>query len=288
MKKKITGGKIFDVFNVIFMLMVIVATAYPFLYVVMASFSDPSALAKYQGLLIVPLKPITLEAYAMTFKLPQLLKGFLNTFFVVGVGVAVNMVMTTLGAYFLSMDGPIWKDVIAFMVVFTMYFSGGMIPSYLNVRDLGLMDSRWALILPGAINVTNMIILRTAFQSVPKSLKEAAEIDGASVIQILFKVMLPLAKSTLAVLILYYGVEYWNSWFEASIYLIDKNKYPIQLIVQNLLSSLTSMEDLGDLTQYIELVRYALMVVTTLPILILYPFLQKYFEKGVMIGALKG
>lgn len=288
MKKKITGGKIFDVFNVIFMLMVIVATAYPFLYVVMASFSDPSALAKYQGLLIVPLKPITLEAYAMTFKLPQLLKGFLNTFFVVGVGVAVNVVMTTLGAYFLSMDGPIWKDVIAFMVVFTMYFSGGMIPSYLNVRDLGLMDSRWALILPGAINVTNMIILRTAFQSVPKSLKEAAEIDGASVIQILFKVMLPLAKSTLAVLILYYGVEYWNSWFEASIYLIDKNKYPIQLIVQNLLSSLTSMEDLGDLTQYIELVRYALMVVTTLPILILYPFLQKYFEKGVMIGALKG
>lgn len=288
MKKKITGGKIFDVFNVIFMLMVIVATAYPFLYVVMASFSDPSALAKYQGLLIVPLKPITLEAYAMTFKLSQLLKGFLNTFFVVGVGVAVNMVMTTLGAYFLSMDGPIWKDVIAFMVVFTMYFSGGMIPSYLNVRDLGLMDSRWALILPGAINVTNMIILRTAFQSVPKSLKEAAEIDGASVIQILFKVMLPLAKSTLAVLILYYGVEYWNSWFEASIYLIDKNKYPIQLIVQNLLSSLTSMEDLGDLTQYIELVRYALMVVTTLPILILYPFLQKYFEKGVMIGALKG
>lgn len=288
MKKKITGGKIFDVFNVIFMLMVIVATAYPFLYVVMASFSDPSALAKYQGLLIVPLKPITLEAYAMTFKLPQLLKGFLNTFFVVGVGVAVNMVMTTLGAYFLSMDGPIWKDVIAFMVVFTMYFSGGMIPSYLNVRDLGLMDSRWALILPGAINVTNMIILRTAFQSVPKSLKEAAEIDGASVIQILFKVMLPLAKSTLAVLILYYGVEYWNSWFEASIYLIDKNKYPIQLIVQNLLSSLTSMEDLGDLTQYIELVRYALMVVTTLPVLILYPFLQKYFEKGVMIGALKG
>lgn len=288
MKKKITGGKIFDVFNVIFMLMVIVATAYPFLYVVMASFSDPSALAKYQGLLIVPLKPITLEAYAMTFKLPQLLKGFLNTFFVVGVGVAVNVVMTTLGAYFLSMDGPIGKDVIAFMVVFTMYFSGGMIPSYLNVRDLGLMDSRWALILPGAINVTNMIILRTAFQSVPKSLKEAAEIDGASVIQILFKVMLPLAKSTLAVLILYYGVEYWNSWFEASIYLIDKNKYPIQLIVQNLLSSLTSMEDLGDLTQYIELVRYALMVVTTLPILILYPFLQKYFEKGVMIGALKG
>lgn len=288
MKKKITGGKIFDVFNVIFMLMVIVATAYPFLYVVMASFSDPSALAKYQGLLIVPLKPITLEAYVMTFKLPQLLKGFLNTFFVVGVGVAVNVVMTTLGAYFLSMDGPIWKDVIAFMVVFTMYFSGGMIPSYLNVRDLGLMDSRWALILPGAINVTNMIILRTAFQSVPKSLKEAAEIDGASVIQILFKVMLPLAKSTLAVLILYYGVEYWNSWFEASIYLIDKNKYPIQLIVQNLLSSLTSMEDLGDLTQYIELVRYALMVVTTLPILILYPFLQKYFEKGVMIGALKG
>ena len=288
MKKKITGGKIFDVFNVIFMLMVIVATAYPFLYVVMASFSDPSVLAKHQGLLIVPLKPITLEAYAMTFKLPQLLKGFLNTFFVVGVGVAVNMIMTTLGAYFLSMDGPIWKDVIAFMVVFTMYFSGGMIPSYLNVRDLGLMDSRWALILPGAINVTNMIILRTAFQSVPKSLKEAAEIDGASVVQILFKVMLPLAKSTLAVLILYYGVEYWNSWFEASIYLIDKNKYPIQLIVQNLLSSLTSMEDLGDLTQYIELVRYALMVVTTLPILILYPFLQKYFEKGVMIGALKG
>ena len=288
MKKKITGGMIFDVFNIFIMLMVIVAAAYPFLYVVAASFSDPTELARHRGFLLMPLQPISLEAYKMTFQLPQLLNGYMNTVFYVVVGVAVNLIMTTLGAYFLSMDGPMYKNIVAFMVVFTMYFSGGMIPSYLNIKDLGLIDSRWALILPGAISVTNMVILRTAFQNVPSSLREAAEIDGATIIQVLFKVMLPLVKSTLAVLVLYYGVAHWNAWFEASIYLIDKNKYPVQLIVQQLLSSLNGTEDTGDLAKYVELIRYAIIVVTTTPILVLYPFLQKHFAKGVMIGALKG
>ncbi|MBR4059559.1 MAG: carbohydrate ABC transporter permease [Lachnospiraceae bacterium] len=288
MKKRITGGMIFDAFNIFIMLMVIVASAYPFLYVVVASFSDPTELARHQGILLMPLQPFTLEAYKMTFQLPQLLTGYINTIFYVVVGVAVNLIMTTLGAYFLSMDGPMHKNIVAFMVIFTMYFSGGMIPSYLNIKDLGLMDSRWALILPGAISVTNMVILRTAFQNVPSSLREAAEIDGATIIQVLFKVMLPLVKSTLAVLVLYYGVAHWNAWFEASIYLIDKDKYPVQLIVQQLLSSLNVTEDIGDLVQYVELIRYAIIVVTTAPILVLYPFLQKHFAKGVMIGALKG
>lgn len=288
MKKRITGGMIFDAFNIFIMLMVIVASAYPFLYVVVASFSDPTELARHQGILLMPLQPFTLEAYKMTFQLPQLLTGYINTIFYVVVGVAVNLIMTTLGAYFLSMDGPMHKNIVAFMVIFTMYFSGGMIPSYLNIKDLGLMDSRWALILPGAISVTNMVILRTAFQNVPSSLREAAEIDGATIIQVLFKVMLPLVKSTLAVLVLYYGVAHWNAWFEASIYLIDKDKYPVQLIVQQLLSSLNVTEDIGDLVQYVELIRYAIIVVTTVPILVLYPFLQKHFAKGVMIGALKG
>lgn len=288
MKKRITGGMIFDAFNIFIMLMVIVASAYPFLYVVVASFSDPTELARHQGILLMPLQPFTLEAYKMTFQLPQLLTGYINTIFYVVVGVAVNLIMTILGAYFLSMDGPMHKNIVAFMVIFTMYFSGGMIPSYLNIKDLGLMDSRWALILPGAISVTNMVILRTAFQNVPSSLREAAEIDGATIIQVLFKVMLPLVKSTLAVLVLYYGVAHWNAWFEASIYLIDKDKYPVQLIVQQLLNSLKGTEDTGDLAQYVELIRYAIIVVTTAPILVLYPFLQKHFAKGVMIGALKG
>lgn len=288
MKKRITGGQIFDAFNVLVMLIVIVASAYPFLYVVLASFSDPTELARYQGVLLMPLKPFTLEAYKMTFELSQIWTGYINTIYYVVVGVAVNLIMTTLGAYFLSLNGPMHKDIVAFMVIFTMYFSGGMIPSYLNIQDLGLMDNRWALILPGAISVSNMVILRTAFQNIPSSLREAAEIDGASEIQILFKIMLPLVKSTMAVLVLYYGVEHWNSWFDASIYLINKNKYPVQLIVQQLLSSLSGTEDAGDLAQYVELIRYAIIVVTTVPILVLYPFLQKHFTKGVMVGALKG
>ena len=291
--RKSMGSRIFDCFNIIFMLLIIFATAYPIYYVIIASFSDPGTLSRTAGMLWAPIKPFTLDAYRMLVKNPLIFSGFFNTIFILVVGLAVNMTLTTLGAYFLSLKGPMLKTPVTFMIIFTMYFSGGMVPTYLNIRDLGLLDSLWALILPGAINTTNLIILKSGFQAVPDSLTESATLDGATCLQILIKVIVPLSKATLAVLVLYYAVAHWNAWFGASIYLQSSNKYPLQLVMRNILkltSSQGMLEGVGidEAAQVAELVKYALIVVSTAPILAVYPFLQKYFVKGVMIGAIKG
>lgn len=290
--KKSMGSRIFDGFNILFMLFIIFITAYPVYYVVVASFSDPAALSRHTGALWMPLQPYTLSAYKMVFKDALIGTGFLNTLFIICVGLVVNMVMTTLGAYFLTLKGPMLKTPITFMIIFTMYFSGGMVPAYLNIKDLGLMDSLWALIIPGAVGTSNMIILKSGFQSIPDSLTESATLDGATHRQIITKIMVPLSKATLAVLVLYYAVGHWNSWFSASIYLRSADKYPLQLVVHNLLKATAStiMEGVSvdEAAQAAELIKYALIVVTTAPIMVVYPFLQKYFVKGVMIGAIKG
>lgn len=290
--KKSMGSRIFDGFNILFMLFIIFITAYPVYYVVVASFSDPAALSRHTGALWMPLQPYTLSAYKMVFKDALIGTGFLNTLFIICVGLVVNMVMTTLGAYFLTLKGPMLKTPITFMIIFTMYFSGGMVPAYLNIKDLGLMDSLWALIIPGAVSTSNMIILKSGFQSIPDSLTESATLDGATHRQIITKIMVPLSKATLAVLVLYYAVGHWNSWFSASIYLRSADKYPLQLVVHNLLKATAStiMEGVSvdEAAQAAELIKYALIVVTTAPIMVVYPFLQKYFVKGVMIGAIKG
>ena len=290
--KKSMGSRIFDGFNILFMLFIIFITAYPVYYVVVASFSDPAALSRHTGALWMPLQPYTLSAYKMVFKDALIGTGFLNTLFIICVGLVVNMVMTTLGAYFLTLKGPMLKTPITFMIIFTMYFSGGMVPAYLNIKDLGLMDSLWALIIPGAVSTSNMIILKSGFQSIPDSLTESATLDGATHRQIITKIMVPLSKATLAVLVLYYAVGHWNSWFSASIYLRSADKYPLQLVVRNLLKATAStiMEGVSvdEAAQAAELIKYALIVVTTAPIMVVYPFLQKYFVKGVMIGAIKG
>ncbi len=292
-RKKITPYQIFSVINVGFMLLLILVTAYPIYYIVIASFSDPGALSRHIGLLWLPMKPYTLTAYETVFRNPQIVTGFLNTLFVLGVGLAVNLAMTMLGAFFLTIKGPMLKNAIALMIIFTMYFSGGLIPSYLNIRDLKLMDSLWALILPGAINTANLIIMKSAFQSIPDSLVESARLDGGSFLQILLRVMIPLSKATIAVMVLYYGVGHWNAWFNASIYLRDSGKFPLQLVVRNILnlagsSAMGGGAGMDEIAQLAELIKYALIVVTTAPILALYPFLQKYFVKGVMVGAIKG
>lgn len=286
--KTIRASKVFDLFNILIMIIIILVTAYPVYYVVAVSISNPPSFAQHRGFLLAPLTPLSTKAYELVFKMPQILSGYRNTLFILVFGILTNMVMTTLGAYFLSIKGPMHRNLVAFMVIFTMYFSGGMIPSYFNIRSLGLLNSLWALILPSAIAPTNMIILRTAFQGIPDSLTEAAKLDGANCIQILVKIFLPLSKATLAVLALYYAVGHWNSWFSASIYLTDSNKFPVQLVMRNLLNlSATSIDD-ADIAEFIDQIKYALIVVTTAPIMFVYPFLQKYFTKGVMIGALKG
>ena len=290
--KKSMGSRIFDGFNILFMLFIIFITAYPVYYVVVASFSDPAALSRHTGALWMPLQPYTLSAYKMVFKDALIGTGFLNTLFILCAGLVIQMVMTTLGAYFLTLKGPMLKTPITFMIIFTMYFSGGMVPAYLNNKDLGLMDSLWALIIPGAVSTSNMIILKSGFQSIPDSLTESATLDGANHRQIITKIMVPLSKATLAVLVLYYAVGHWNSWFSASIYLRSADKYPLQLVVHNLLKATAStiMEGVSvdEAAQAAELIKYALIVVTTAPIMVVYPFLQKYFVKGVMIGAIKG
>lgn len=270
------------------MLLVIVCTLYPFYYVVIASFSDPTALSTFTGVLLKPLQPLTTKAYEVVFHMPLLISGYANTIKVLVVGVSINMILTILGAYFLSINGPLYKNVIAFMIIFTMYFSGGMIPSFLNVRDLGIYNTFWALVIPGAINTTNLIIMKSAFQSVPASLTEAAQLDGASYLQVLIRVLIPVVKPTIAVLVLYYGVDHWNAWFNASIYLQSKELFPIQLVLQNLLTSTNSIQGMDEMASYVELIKYALIVVTTVPILFIYPFVQKHFTKGVMLGAVKG
>lgn len=289
-ERKINGYRVFSVFNIFLMILVICVMAYPIYYIVIASFSDPGALSRHTGLMWAPLKPYSLEAYRQVFRHKQILSSFLNTLFVLTAGLAVNLTLTMLGAFFLSIKGPMLKDPITFMIIFTMYFSGGLIPIYLNVNSLGLIDSLWSLILPGAINTTNLIIMKTAFQSIPDSLIESAQLDGAKYIQILVKIMIPLSKATIAVMVLYYGVAHWNSWFGASIYLRSSDKFPLQLVMRNILNMTASIAEAeaNELASLAESMKYALIIVGTAPILVLYPFLQKYFVKGVMIGAVKG
>jgi putative aldouronate transport system permease protein len=188
-----------------------------------------------------------------------------------------------------------WSRPVMIMIIITMYFNGGLIPNYFNIKELGLYNSIWSLILPGAISTFNLIILRTAFLAVPDSLEESAKLEGANHFVILFRIILPLTMPTVAVLILYYAVGHWNSWFNAMIYLKTRTKFPLQLILREILiqNDSTSMTagmsgDTGDKLAIAETIRYATIIVATLPILCVYPFLQKYFTKGVMVGAVKG
>ena len=208
--KESAGYRIFSFFNIIFMLFIILITAYPFYYIIVASFSDPVALSKHIGMLWVPLEPFTTSAYKMVLENADVYRGFLNTGFIL-LGLIVNLTFTTLGAFFLTIKGPKLSNAIALMIVFTMYFNGGLVPAYLNIKSLGLYDTYWALILPGAISTSNLIIMKSAFMSVPDSLIESARLDGATYGQILVKIMIPLSKATMAVMVLYYGVAHWNS-----------------------------------------------------------------------------
>lgn len=290
--KKINGYQVFTFFNYLFMIFIILITLYPVWHVVMASFSDPTKLYVHSGTLIWPIGEPTLTAYEMVFKHRLILSGFRNTLFVVVVGVIVNLIFTTLGAFFMSIKGPMFSGVFGNMVLIAMYFGGGgLVPAYLNISDLGLLNSLWALIIPVAISTTNMIIMKSAFVAVPNSLVESALLDGANYGQVLVKIMLPLCKATIAVLVLYYGVSHWNSWFSASIYLRDSEKFPVQLVMRDILKALQSGTPGADADESAYIARqmqYALIVVVSMPVMMLYPFIQKYFVKGVMIGAVKG
>lgn len=284
--------KIFEIFNGLFLILLMIVTLYPLLYVLFASFSDPIQFMGYNGLLFKPLG-FTLAAYEKAFQHPLILSAYGMTLLIVVVGTTLNVILTAIAAYFLSRQDVLWQRPIAFLIIFTMYFSGGLVPLYLTVRDLMLYNTFWALILPVAINTFNLMIMRTGFAAIPHSLEESARIDGAGHFTILFKIVLPLAMPTVAVMILYYGVYHWNTWFNASIFLKDQALYPLQLVLRQILitsdtSAMTTGVDAGAQLAVSETIKYAVIVIATLPILCIYPFLQKHFVKGVMIGAVKG
>ena len=288
--KKSKGAAIFDTVNVTLMIVISLCMLYPMLYVIFASFSDPTAFTKHSGLLLSP-AGFSLESYKLAFENPMLFRGYLNTIIIILVSVTLSMILTSLCAYVLSRKDFKLRKFCTVAIVITMFFSGGMIPFYFTVKDLGLENSMWSLILPTAINTFNMIILRTSFESIPSALVESASIDGAGHWTILFRIILPLSKATLAVLVLYYAVANWNSWFNAMLFINDREKYPLQLVLREILitsdtSSMTAGE--SDREFIGETIKYAIIVISTVPILCIYPFLQKYFAKGVMVGSVKG
>ena len=289
--KRTFGDLAFDAVNDIILWFLVIVTIYPFLYVLFASFSDPARFASHSGLLLKPLG-FEVQAYKAVFQNQNILTGYKNTLFYVVVGTTVSMILTTMSAYVLSRKGYKLKKLLNFMVVFTMFFSGGLIPFYLQVNNLGLGDTRWALIFPSAMSTYNMIVMRTAFASVPESLEESARIDGAQDFTILFRIVIPLSIPTVAIIILFYGVSKWNAWFYAMVFLRNRKLYPLQLILREILvlsstsDMVTDMYAGKDLLS--ETIKYATIMVATVPILCVYPFIQKYFVKGIMIGAVKG
>ena len=257
----------------------------------MASFSNSNLLTQHSGLLFAP-AGFSVDAYKKVFQNPMITKGYMNTLFILIVGVIFDLFMTSLGAYFLSRKRVMFKKPIMLFIVFTMFFSGGMIPFYINLKDLHLTNTLWGLIIPFMINTSNLIILRTSFESIPESLIEAAQIDGAGHFRILSTIVLPLSKAMLAVMVLYYGVSIWNSWFWASAILRNREMYPLQIILREILlsndtSSMTAGTSAMDTEAIGMTIKYATIMVATIPILCVYPFLQKYFTKGTMVGAVK-
>lgn len=289
MKKTTTSRKIFCVLNTIFMICIIAVCLYPVLYVLFASFSDAALLLGRNSMLLHPVG-FSLDAYKAIFSNDVILNGYKNTLFILVVGTTINLAMTTAAAYVLSSKDVYWKNVIMVVIIVTMYFQGGLIPTYLTIKNLGLYDSIWSVILPVAINTFNLIIMRTYFMTIPDSLLESAELDGAGDIAKIWYIILPLAGPIIAVMVLYYGVQHWNSWFQATMYIKTKDKQPLQVILREILIlNETSAMSGGDRGLNLsETIKYATIVVVMTPILIIYPMLQKYFISGVMVGAVKG
>ncbi len=285
--------KLFNIINIIIMLLMIIITVYPFYYVLICSFSEGSQLMSARGFILRPLG-INFEAYKSVFGNPNIFTGYKMTLIILILGTFINITLTSIGAFLLTRRNFAIKNVLGYMMIFTMYFSGGLIPTYLLVNNtLKLGDTIWALVLPGAISTYNLIIMRSNFASIPQSLEESAEIDGANDIVVLFKIILPLSLPIIAVMVLFYGVAHWNSWFNAMLYMRTRSKYPLQLILREILlmnetGNMSGGAAVGDAYMIGENIKYATIMVATIPILLVYPFIQKYFVKGIMVGAVKG
>lgn len=289
-----TGDKMFTVFNYTILTLVLIVIAYPLIFVVSASFSDPQAVIR-GDVLLLPVNP-TLRGYKAVFQNAKIVTGFLNSIFYLVVGTILNLIMTMLCAYPLSRKEFKARGWISLFFVFTMYFSGGMVPTYILVNKLGLLNTRWAMIIPSAMSTYNMIICRTYIvNSIPDELYEASQMDGCTPFKYMLRVIVPLSKPILAVLTLYYGVSRWNDYFTAMLYLYKEDLQPLTIIMKQILimsqvdmTKVTDASAVSKLQGMSELLKYSTMVVATLPVLMLYPLIQKHLVKGVMIGAVKG
>ena len=284
--------KVFLVVNTIMLALIGFACFAPMWHVLCCSISDPTVLAREGGFHLWPVAPFSLAGYEAVLSYRNIAVGYMNTIFYVVVGTALNLVLTIAAAYVLSRKRFLPGRVIMLLLTFTMLFNGGLIPTYLVYVRLGLINTRLSVLLSTAFNVFNMVILRTSFQGIPEALEESARLDGANDLVILTRIILPLSKASVAVITLFVAVTIWNSWFTSAIYQMDRNMWPIQMFLREVLinNSQKSLEA-GAKASAMELqilVKYAIIIVATLPILCIYPFVQKYFVKGVLIGSVKG
>ncbi|MDF2675551.1 MAG: transporter permease [Clostridiales bacterium] len=283
------GSRIFDSFNYSILTLYAVAAIIPLLYVIGASFASGAEIAA-KGFVLIPSEP-TLASYKYIFSTSSIRNSLMISLFVTVVGTLINMLLTSLTAYPLADRSLPGRNVIMALITFTMVFSAGMIPSFLLVKSLHMYNSLWALIIPGAINTWNLIVLKNFFQQIPVELLEAGKIDGCNDIGILFRIVLPLSAPALATISLFYAVANWNAFFAAIMYISDTKKWPIQVVLRQVImmaQMIGSNETTGAVTPPSESIKMAVILVATMPILLVYPFLQKHFVKGVMLGSIKG
>ncbi|MBR3740065.1 MAG: carbohydrate ABC transporter permease [Clostridia bacterium] len=290
-----TEDRVFGIVTYFLATLFMLVCAYPLIYVLSASISNPALIVS--GKIVLLPKEIQFRAYEAVFKSEDVLLGYKNAVFYAFAGTAINIALTTAGAYVLSRPDLWGRTAVTFLISFTMFFSGGMIPTYITIKNLGMINTVWAMLLPGAISATNLLIMRNFFtHSVPQEIIEAAYVDGCSNIGTLCRIVLPVSGSIIAVMIIFYFVGHWNAYFSAMIYLNDKKLYPLQvflreILIQNQLGDMSGGADTvnqAEMTLLYEALKFAVITVATLPIMCVYPFLQRYFVKGVMIGSIKG
>jgi ABC-type sugar transport system, permease component len=288
-----SNERLFDAIVYIIAAIIMIIVLYPLLFIVSASFSDPAKVLNGDVWLLP--KGLNVDAYTNILQNDKIWTGYGNSIMYTVIGTVINIIMTILAAYPLSRPDLPLRNGIMVLITMTMFFSGGLIPTYLLVKDLGMVDTMWALIVPGAIATYNLIVMRTYFQnSIPWELQEAAHMDGCSNWRLLVSIILPLSKPILAVMVLFYAVGHWNSYFNALIYIRDEGKYPLQLVLREILlisqSAQTDGGSVGMEKQILlsESIKFAVIIVSSLPVLVLYPFVQRHFVKGVMIGSIKG
>jgi putative aldouronate transport system permease protein len=285
--KESAGDRLFANSIVVILVIFSIIVAYPLYWIVISSFSNQFAVMQGR-VAFLPVEP-SMRMYRIVLQHPEIGRTYLNTVVYTVVGTFISVTLSMLCAYPLSRKDFFGKNFFMAVLLITMFFSGGMIPLFLQVRSLGMLNTLWAVVIPGAVSVYNTIIMRTFYiHNIPQELEESAFLDGANDLQFFFKMVVPLSQAIMAVMILFYGVVHWNSWFSAFLYLSSRRMYPVQIILREIILQGVNQNATTDQEFVGEGIKYATMVVTTLPIMCLYPFLQRYFTKGVMVGSLKG